>query len=103
MVGIIESSYYRVPSDGEKGNKPSKETFHNIKGFVSQDAVVVAVKDILMHEFIDCGYRLMTSYFTLEPLQDHPDSSWSGKELQVRTASLVKRLSSCGIIMPLQD
>src|SRR5690606_3098398 len=40
----------------------SKETFHNTEGFVSQDAVIASVKKILEHEFIDCGYRLMTSY-----------------------------------------
>lgn len=66
MVGIVESSYYRVPSGGKKGNKPSKETFHNTKGYVSQDTVVASVKDILSHEFIDCGYRLMTSYLARE-------------------------------------
>lgn len=62
MVGIVESSYYRKPSGGKKGNKPSEQTFHKTKGFVSQDAVVTSVKDILKDEFIDCGYRLMTSY-----------------------------------------
>lgn len=62
MVGMVESSYYRVPSGGEKGNKPSKQTFHNTKGFVSQDDVVASIKNILRHEFIDCGYRLMCSY-----------------------------------------
>lgn len=62
MVGIVESSYYRKPSGGKKGKKPSKETFHLAKGFVSQDAVIASVKDILSDEFIDCGYRLMTSY-----------------------------------------
>lgn len=62
MVGIVPSSYYRVTSNGKKGNKPSKETFHNTEGFVSQDAVIASVKKILEHEFIDCGYRLMTSY-----------------------------------------
>ncbi len=64
MVGIVSSSYYRVPSVGKKGNKPSTETFHETKGFVLQDAVVVSIKEILKHEFIDCGYRLMTSYLT---------------------------------------
>jgi len=59
---MVESSYYRVPSGGEKGNKPSKQTFHNTKGFVSQDDVVASIKNILRHEFIDCGYRLMCSY-----------------------------------------
>ncbi|WP_233269902.1 hypothetical protein [Polaribacter sp. L3A8] len=45
MVGIVSSSYYREPSGGKKGNKPSKETFHKTKGFVLQDAVVVSIKD----------------------------------------------------------
>jgi putative transposase len=62
MVGIISSSYYREPSGGKKGNKPSKETYHSTKGFVLQDVVVASLKEILKHEFIDCGYRLMTSY-----------------------------------------
>ena len=64
MVGIISSSYYRVPSGGKRGNKPSKQSFHNTEGFVSQDVVIASVKKILEHEFIDCGYRLMTSYLT---------------------------------------
>jgi putative transposase len=64
MVGIVSSSYYREPSGGKKGNKPSTGTFHKTKGFVLQDAVVVSIKEILKHEFIDCGYRLMTSYLT---------------------------------------
>ena len=66
MVGIVESSYYRIPSGGKKGNKPSIYTFHNTKGLVSQATVVASVKDILKHEFIDCGYRLMTSYLNRE-------------------------------------
>ena len=64
MVGIIESSYYRTPSGGKKGKKPTQLTFHNTKGYVLQDVLVSSVKDILKHEFIDCGYRLMTSYLT---------------------------------------
>lgn len=66
MVGIVSSSYYRIPSNGKKGNRPSKQTFHTREGFVSQDAVVASVKRVLGHEFIDCGYRLMTSYLTRE-------------------------------------
>jgi putative transposase len=62
MVGIISSSYYREPSGGKKGNKPSKETYHSTKGFVLKVVVVTSLKEILKHEFIDCGYRLMTSY-----------------------------------------
>ncbi|WP_243456875.1 IS3 family transposase [Polaribacter batillariae] len=62
MVGIVSSSYYRKPSGGKKGNKPTKETFHKTKGLVLQDDVVAAIKEVLKDEFIDCGYRLMTSY-----------------------------------------
>jgi putative transposase len=29
---------------------------------VNQDSVIESIKAILSHEFIDCGYRLMTSY-----------------------------------------
>lgn len=62
MVGMVESSYYREPSLGKKGNRPSEFTLHESDGKVSQSSVVKAVKGILEHEFIDCGYRLMTSY-----------------------------------------
>lgn len=62
MVGMIQSSYYRRPRDGKKGNKPSVFTYNKSKGMVSQEVVVESVKEILSHEFIDCGYRLMTSY-----------------------------------------
>lgn len=62
MIGMVHSSYYRTPSLGKKGNKPSKYTFHKSKGLVVQNAIVESVKNILSHEFIDCGYRLMTVY-----------------------------------------
>lgn len=66
MVGIVQSSYYRKASDGKKGKKPSICTLHTRKGLVSQDTVVASVKEILKHEFIDCGYRLMASYLKRE-------------------------------------
>jgi len=62
MVGMVHSSYYRRPSFGDKGNKPSKLTYNESKGWVNQDTVLATVKAILSHEFIDCGYRLMSSY-----------------------------------------
>ena len=62
MVGIVASSYYRKPSLGRKGNTATTTTFHQTKGFVEQYVVVKSIKKILKHEFIDCGYRLMTSY-----------------------------------------
>lgn len=62
MVGMVHSSYYRQPSFGKKGNKPSKLTYHINKGLVTQDVVLESIKKLLSHPFIDCGYRLMTSY-----------------------------------------
>jgi putative transposase len=62
VVGMIACSYYRTPSFCKKGNKPSKFTFHKDKGMVSQKIVIKSVKSILSHEFIDCGYRIMTTY-----------------------------------------
>jgi transposase InsO family protein len=69
MVGMVHSSYYRTPSLGKKGNKPSKYTYHKTNGKVSQEAVIMSVKEILSHEFIDCGYRLMTSYLQRDGYQ----------------------------------
>lgn len=66
MVGMVQSSYYRRPSSNKKGNKPSEFTFNDSKGYVSQDTVVKDIKAILSNEFIDCGYRLMTSYLQRE-------------------------------------
>jgi hypothetical protein len=40
MVGMVHSSYYRTPSFGKKGNKPSKLTYNESKGWVNQDAVL---------------------------------------------------------------
>ena len=62
MVGMVESSYYRKLSGGKKGNKPSLLTYHKVNGYVDQEAVIRSIKDILSHEFIDCGYRLMCTY-----------------------------------------
>jgi hypothetical protein len=62
MVGMVQSSYYRRPSSDKKGNKPSEFTYNKSKGYVSQDTVIKSIKRYLKYEFIDCGYRLMTSY-----------------------------------------
>jgi len=69
MVGMIPSSYYRVPSLGRKGNKASLYTHHQAKGWVTQEAVIESVKKILEHEFIDCGYRLMSAYLKRDGYQ----------------------------------
>jgi putative transposase len=69
MVGMVHSSYYRTPSLGQKGNKPSEYTYHQTRGKLSQESVIESVKQILSHEFIDCGYRLMTSYLKRDGYQ----------------------------------
>jgi putative transposase len=55
MVVRVASSYYRIPSTGKKGNKPSVLTYHDTKGYVCQEEVLEAIKAILSHEFIACG------------------------------------------------
>jgi len=57
---------YRKPSLGRKGNKPSKLTYNESRGWVEQTTVLDSVKKILSHEFIDCGYRLMSSYLKID-------------------------------------
>lgn len=59
---MVASSYYRKPSLGKKGLRPSLFTTHISEGKVSQSAIIEAIKEMLSHEFIDCGYRLMTKY-----------------------------------------
>lgn len=66
MAGMVHSSYYRTPSLGRKGNRPSKFTYNKHNGWMGKQAVVTSITAILSHEFIDCGYRLMTSYLKRE-------------------------------------
>jgi transposase InsO family protein len=62
MVGMVHSTYYRTPSMGLRGKKPSEFTCHYEHGFVREDVVIESIKKILSHPFIDCGYHLMTRY-----------------------------------------
>ncbi|MBL4746864.1 MAG: transposase, partial [Flavobacteriaceae bacterium] len=59
---MAESSYYRKPSKGRKGLKPSILTSHSKLGWIDEKDVISSIKKVLGHEFIDCGYRLMTAY-----------------------------------------
>lgn len=61
-VGLPESSYYYKETGKRKGAKPSVYTEHATKGFVEESEVVADIKTVLSHEFIDCGYRIMTGY-----------------------------------------
>lgn len=56
------SSYYYKESGGRKGVKPSTYTAHSQNGEVCEKDVVVEIKEILKHEFIDCGYKIMNCY-----------------------------------------
>jgi transposase InsO family protein len=62
LLKIPESTYYYQESSGQKGVKPSEYTYHQEKGYVSNQVVIQEIKDLLAHEFIDCGYRIMTCY-----------------------------------------
>jgi len=59
---MVHSTYYRTPSTGLRGKKPSEFTCHYEHGFVREDVVIESIKKILSHPFIDCGYHLMTRY-----------------------------------------
>ncbi len=61
-VGLSESSYYYKHSGKPKGATPSVYTDHREKGLVSEIEVVKDIKTVLSHEFIDCGYRIMSAY-----------------------------------------
>lgn len=61
-VGISESSYHYRWRGGHRGASPSTFTTHITKGEVSEKEVVDDIKKLLRHEFIDCGYRIMTEY-----------------------------------------
>lgn len=62
-VGLSESSYhYKEQFNGGKGFKPTSTTKHIVKGVVNEDSVIKSIENILSHEFIDCGYKVMTEY-----------------------------------------
>lgn len=54
---------------GRRGALPSTSTAHTVKGQVSEKEVVEDIKKYLGHEFIDCGYRIMTEYLKKEGYQ----------------------------------
>lgn len=63
FVGLSESSYYyKEKKNGRKGVLPTTHTSHKTKGKVDESTVIESIKEVLGHEFIDCGYRIMTEY-----------------------------------------
>lgn len=65
-VGLSESTYYYKSSGKRKGKKPSVLTHHKKYGLVCEGTVIESIKSILSHEFIDCGYQIMTEYLKRE-------------------------------------
>lgn len=63
---MSESTFYYQPSGRKKGGKPTLTTPHSTKGDVSEKMVVNDIKKLLEHEFIDCGYHIMTKYLQQE-------------------------------------
>jgi len=71
-IGLAESSFYYRPTNGIKGSRPTEYTYHMRDGMVSEKQVLNDINKILSHEFIDCGYHLMTAYlrqdgYTINP------------------------------------
>jgi hypothetical protein len=73
MVGIVQSSYYRIQALVKKGISLVNSLTMNLK-LVNQDTVE-SIKAILSNEFVDCGYRLMTSYLQRDGYQINHKSS----------------------------
>jgi len=69
MIGLSESSYYYKERTGKRGRKPSNFTRHSTKGMVCESEVLMAIKKILEHEFIDCGHRVMCAYLKRDGYQ----------------------------------
>jgi transposase InsO family protein len=59
--GINRSSFYYRCKSGKQGRKPSTHTQLNDGTAVSNISVILAVKFILGIEFVDYGYRVMSS------------------------------------------
>ena len=68
-AGISESSYHYHAGAGRRGALPSTSTTHREKGEVLEKEVVEDIKKYLGHEFIDCGYRIMTEYLKKDGYQ----------------------------------
>ena len=59
--GVNRSSYYYRSKSGKKGRKPSTHTSMQDGNKISNISLIIAVKFILGIEFVDYGYRVMTS------------------------------------------
>lgn len=66
--GINRSNFYYRRKSGKRGRKPSTHTPLNDGTEVSNISVIFAVKFILNIEFIDYGYRVMSSCLRQEGL-----------------------------------
>jgi putative transposase len=61
-VGLSPSSYYFSPTEGRKGRLPSKTTYHEKHGDISNGKVIEQVKNILSEPFQDYwGYHNITA------------------------------------------
>jgi hypothetical protein len=59
-----------------------------------QDPVVEYIKAILSNEFIDCGYRLMTSYLQRDGYQNHKSSGIMSGEGLLKLENRINRSGS---------
>lgn len=66
-VGLSQSSYFYKPqANARKGRRPDLLTWHNERGWLTETDVLESIRKLLGHEFIDCGYQIMTCYLKRE-------------------------------------
>jgi hypothetical protein len=66
--GINRSSFHYGCKSGKQGRKPSTHTLMQDGNEISNNSLIIAVKFILGIEFVDLGYRLMSSCLRQEGL-----------------------------------
>jgi transposase InsO family protein len=61
MAGMSKSSYYYKPRQGKPGRKPSTHCLKSNQGLLTNDRVVDEMRNLLSMEFMENGYRKVTS------------------------------------------
>ena len=61
-TGMAVSSWYYTPTDQVGGRKPSTHTFTDTGSVVSNQQVIIRIKELLREEFICYGYEKVTSH-----------------------------------------
>lgn len=60
IAGLKRSTYYYKPNGLPKGKQPTRQTFHNVTGFVDNEIVIKEIIDLITPDFHDYGYQIIT-------------------------------------------